>query len=608
MNKISSDIVATDALIIGGGLSGLIAAKFLLKEAGHTAPEIMILRNGAGASPFVHGFSAVLHRDDTKEAFVDDTLKSGAYINDRKLVEKLCNESTGIVKLLEAEGITFKKSEDGSYDLLRPLGASYPRVVCTENSAGPAIISFVRRELKASGLCNFSNTMRALRLYTKKGEVKGALVYDTEKSDFRFISAKLVILATGGFCRIFPSSTNTSDISGDGIAMAYEAGAELADMEFIQFEPAVSVYPEVLKGKGMITTMFYEGAVLRNSAGERFMTRYGPDAERVNKDVLSACMYSEIDSGRGTKHGGVYFDATGVGREKLLKSYSIYVRRYEEAGMDISKEYIEVAPAPHTSLGGVVIQPDCSTNLKGFFACGEITGGIHGANRIGGNAGLETLVFGRSAGLSAGRYLLSMAPGSLGTGGDSMPENDRAEKQEISAWISAITGISGHCEAEQISGEPDNIHFDFAKDAEDVDVAEDADTRGKAIDYPYRDKEAQYRKNMEDLLAGGFNVIREGNVMENALVELENMLAGLLKESGEVPPSCPAEAYSRIRLNNDITAAILLAHSALARTDSAGCHIRKDSKKRSIDKKENSEFSVRIIKGDAGPAIRHWKG
>jgi aspartate oxidase len=183
--------------------------------------------------------------------------------------------------------------------------------------------------------------------------------------------------------------------------MAYLAGAKMTDMEFIQFEPSAAVWPPELVGKSIITTMFYEGAVLRGKDGERFMLRYSPEGERVSKDMQSKCICDEIRRNGATEHGGVWFDATAVPQELWEGVYKPYRNRYLPYGIDMCKQPVEIAPAAHTTCGGALIDENCRTGIPGLLACGEVTGGLHGANRLGGNAGLETMVFGRIAGQTA---------------------------------------------------------------------------------------------------------------------------------------------------------------------------------------------------------------
>lgn len=393
-----------DVLVIGGGLSGLTAAY----EAVVHGARVILLRNGAGASPFVHGFNVPLDPLDSAECFLEDTLRSGYHRNDPKLAKKLCFEAADLLPFLNALGIDFDR-EDGGYKLIRPLGAAYPRVASVGNATGAAIMKKLHRSLEACRGCETIDNVRALALLTEDGRVCGAFCRDVRNGKPLRFGAKAVVLATGGFCGIFPFSSNTSDIGGDGIAMAYEAGAALRDLEFIQFEPTISVFPEKVRGKGIISTLFYNGAVLYNREGKRFMLDYGEQAERVDKDVLSRHIFEEIRAGRGSEHGGVCFDATGVDPTLLKTTYPMYLERYLDCGIDLRKEPIEIAPAPHTSIGGVKIDETCATTVPGLFACGEVAGGIHGANRIGGNAGLETLVFGRTAGDSAAAYAAAHA-------------------------------------------------------------------------------------------------------------------------------------------------------------------------------------------------------
>lgn len=517
-----NESLQTDVLIIGGGIAGLMAAYSIHPGKGQ---KIMLLSDGSGASPFVHGFSLPVYSSDSVERFIEDTLKSGQWENDQKLVSLLCKGSLLVPELFESLGIAFDRKEDGQYALLRPLGASVPRVVSAGNHTGAVVMRKLRDKLMERGNTEICSSMRALRLKTDSKGVRGALVYDTGRKQFATIEAKAVILATGGFSGIYPFSTNSADIGGDGISMAWHAGAPVKHMEFIQFEPCVAVYPPAVKGKGMITTMFYENAVLRGNDGKRFMLEYSSAGEQVDKDVLSLGIYREIQKGKTSPHGGVWFDATGVGPELLEKVYPAYLRRYKNCGIDITKEPVEVAPAPHTSLGGIEINPDCSTGVSGLFACGEVTGGIHGANRIGGNAGLEIMVFGRIAGEAVQKYL---------------KEQDCKEPLSIKSWVdwlNSLTTVSGPALG------PEEL--------------------------------AAMRRKMEHHLSGNLSVLRS----QSGIQQAADSFTGMLTVLEDTPLGDDPELACKIlRLVNDLTAANLLARSALARTKTVGCHIRSDSK------------------------------
>ena len=502
-----------NVMIIGSGIAGLMAA---YQIAGMSGIQVTVLSTGAGASPFVHGINMPLYQKDSVRTFIEDTLESGYHLSDPKLVDCLCRDSLAISRDLMDLGIEFDK-KDNQYTMLKPLGSTYPRIVSSGNHTGAKIINRLRNKLLESGSVLFSEDGRALKLFMKDGRPESVLVYHEKSGILECIRTQCIILACGGFAGIFPFSTNTADIGGDGIAMAYEAGVPLIDLEFIQFEPSVALYPKEVAGKGVITTMFYEGAVLRNVHGERFMgTSEGRPGECVNKDILSRVIYEEIAKGNAAGHGGVYFDATGVGRGKLMESYDSYVKRYLAAGVDITKEPFEIAPGSHTTLGGVQIHADCSTEVPGIFAAGEIIGGLHGANRIGGNAGLEILVFGKRAGLGARRYLEVYKPDPCLSSDKWEPEKNAGRNMEI-------------------------------KDLNRI------------------------RERMQYLLDEFFNVIREGNSMEAAKNELKSLL-------DEVKWANVSETlYIKYRLLNDLTCAWLFANAACTRTKSVGCHIRTDS-------------------------------
>ena len=387
----------TDILILGGGLSAVCAAYEIVKTGTH---RVDLLSWGGGASPYIHGFCLPIGPGDSEELFFQDTMASGYSQNREDLVRRLCRESLNLPDYFAELGVDIDR-EGGKPRLVKSLGSSVPRIAGIGNNTGPVMLKTLKERLRASGRYTEHRNLRALSLVKQGERVVGVRCYNKETDSMETISAGLVILATGGFGRLFPESTNSRDIGGDGCAMAHLAGAAMTDMEFIQFEPSAAVWPPALIGKSVITTMFYEGAVLRGGDGERFMLRHGPEGEKVGKDVLSKAIAGEIRKGNATPHGGVWFDATPVSRAMWEGIYKPYHDRYLAQGMDISREPMEIAPAAHTTCGGVVIDENCRTGIPGLIACGEVTGGLHGANRLGGNAGLETMVFGRIAGQTA---------------------------------------------------------------------------------------------------------------------------------------------------------------------------------------------------------------
>jgi len=327
-------------------------------------------------------------------------LRSGQGACDPALVEVLCRES---VKL--AEEFPFDRNADGSYKMIQPLGCSVPRCVSIDHRIGVWALARIKRALEGkvevakgrvtaleAGGSQFTATVngRDARSPSATGETPVVPVV-----------AHAVVLATGGWCGKYDFSDNPPELRGDGIALAQSLGAAVRDLDAVQYEPTVALAPARLRGIPVITTMLHEGATFRNCLGEEFL----PD-RHANKDAISRAIRAEIEAGRGID-GGVWYDATGVPREILETRYADTVRRYAACGFDITREPMLVAPAPHTSLGGVVIDARCrvlradGTPIPGLFAAGEVTGGVHGRNRLGGNAGTEVFVFGRIAGKEA---------------------------------------------------------------------------------------------------------------------------------------------------------------------------------------------------------------
>lgn len=541
----------TQLLVIGGGLAGMRAAR----EAAFRGIRVLLLCDGRGASAYVHGLNIPVTKEDSSERFFRDTLKSGKNLNDPELANILCRGAKDVLS-----EFCFDRGRDGAYSVLQTLGASCPRVVGIRGAAGAVILG----ELEAGRDFEKRNHMRALRFLTREGRASGALCYDTAKKCLTVIRAQAVILASGGFAGIFGFSTNPADIGGDGIAMAFEAGAALVDMEFIQFEPTAAVFPSSLKGKSVITTMLREGAVMKNGRKEAFL----PGKEVPDKDELSRYIYREIRAGRKTPAGGVYYDATALGKQRLESCYGGYVERYRKEGVDIASEYMEVAPAPHTTLGGVWINSRCETSVEGLFACGEVAGGIHGANRLGGNAGLEVLIFGKLAGKSAAEYLERKRAEGLYAASEEGPRTVSAE--ELRAAL-----------AEGLCTVP----------AEKLCTA----TAGQAKEALVTET-AGCRERLERLLEDSLGVIRSGSDMEEASKELAVMQMHAKKMLSFTGQS--QDTYFRtFRLYNDILTARLALQSALERKGSIGVHNRADSIR------EEGTYHIILEKGRAGEIL-----
>jgi len=388
-----------DVLVIGGGLAGWRAAEAAVKAGASVA----LVANGTGNSPDVHAINVPVCADDSIELFIDDTLKSGGGACEPALVETLCRES---LKLLDE--FPFDRNADGSYKTIQPLGCSVPRCISIDHKIGAWALAKIKRELSGKVEVIPGRVVRLIQNYSL------FTIHYSLGNDDASASARSVVIATGGWCGKYDFSDNPPELRGDGIALAQSLGAAVRDQDAVQYEPTVALAPARLRGIPVITTMLHEGATFRNRLGEEFL----PD-KHANKDAVSRAIFAEIEAGRGVGRGsgaqppvdvGIWYDATGVPREILETRYADTVRRYAACGIDITREPMLVAPAPHTSLGGIVIDARCrvlrpdGTPIPGLFAAGEVTGGVHGRNRLGGNAGTEVLVFGRIAGSEAAHF------------------------------------------------------------------------------------------------------------------------------------------------------------------------------------------------------------
>lgn len=501
-----------DVVIIGGGMAGTISA-FEIAKAGY---RVVLLRDGWGASPHIAGFNLPgAEAGDSAACFLEDTLKSACGQADPVLAKILCEEAAGLDDYLKEIGFCLDTDESGNIKVRKSLGSSYARVVGKKNSTGADILAIVDALLRKKENVTVLNHTRALRLLANDGCVTGVLAYDKKREAFFTLHAPCVLMACGGYAGIYPFSSNTKDMAGDSVAMALLAGARAIDMEFVQFEPSGAVWPESIRGKGLITTLFYDGAIMTNALGERFMLRYSPEAERVNKDVLARCIAVELREGRGTARGGVYFDSRGVDPQKMHEIYGHFVKRYQNVGIDLLKEPVEVANAAHTSLGGIRVDENCQTNLKGLYAVGEAMGGLHGANRLGGSAGTETLVFSRRA-------------------------------------ARAICGVlkTASCREDVEEGPPPRLTRELS---------------------PARIEEI--KRQMAFLLDRDAGVCREETGLRAAAEQLEQLYEEVRNASFGKDDRALFEKYS---LENNLVTAVALVKSALLRDDSVGCHWRLD--------------------------------
>ncbi len=390
--------MTSDVLVIGGGLAGLRAAE----AAASAGCTVTVLSKGPRCSADVSGYNAPVGANDSVELFVRDIQASGCTINDPALAEILAEGSLRETAFLESLGLEFQKTESGAYQLLQPLGCTVPRLLHTGTATGAEAERLLLESLEKRGV-RVESPVTVVEILTQNGAACGVLAVKQGSEELTAYGAKAVVLAAGGCGGLYEISTYSKAICGDSAALAYRAGAEITNMEFIDFEPCCLVSPEHLRGRGVSSTMLFIGGVLKNSAGEDIIKKHFKDLSEVCKSKLAQAMWEEIQAGLATPSGGIWYDLTAIPREELAE-HEAYLPLLERNGFDLSRDFLEVSPAAHTCLGGVKIDAACRSTVPGLFAAGEAVGNLHGANRIGGNAGSEVFVFGAIAGSSAAEH------------------------------------------------------------------------------------------------------------------------------------------------------------------------------------------------------------
>jgi fumarate reductase (CoM/CoB) subunit A len=423
--------IETDVLVVGSGGAGLWAAIRATEAGARTLLVDKGLVGKSGNTVMASGLSAVgpWHLPgDGPEALLQDTLAGGQFLNNRELVRLLIEEAPKRVAQLEEWGLTFDREEDGRYFLLQSGGHRYRRVLVRSDRVGLAIAKTLRRRALQIGVKLQEDTI-VTALLTSGERVVGATGIDCRSGELLVLRARAVVLATGGVGQLYPMSTSMASNSGDGLALALRAGAVMVDMEQVQFYPRSLVFPPSVKGFALGIT-----GKLLNRYGERFMKRYDPERlEGSTRDITSRGIYSEIKAGRGTEHGGVFKDA----RETPERVFLSYLDQYNfclKRGLDLKKEMAEVAPAVHYFMGGIEINERGESNLAGLYAAGEVAGGIHGANRLGGNSLADLLVFGARAGEGAARWALESPSGEVD------PQQVKEEDERIRSLLERRNG------------------------------------------------------------------------------------------------------------------------------------------------------------------------
>ena len=542
--------ISTDVLIIGSGGAGSRAA-IEVDESGLKATIVskgLSFRSGCTGMA-EGGYNAVfktVDKDDSIEAHMKDTLKGGSYLNDKKLVEILVNESPKRLIDLENFGALFDRQESGQINQ-RPFGGQTYRRTCYQGDrTGAELLNALKEEIIKRDIECIEEVM-ITSLVTDGNQVIGATGLDLNDSSLIYFKAKSVILASGGAGQLFPVTSNTFQKNGDGFAIAYRAGANLIDMEQIQFHPTGMVTPESKKGVLVTEAVRAEGGKLFNNDGERFMSKYDPEKmELATRDVVARSIYQEIIEGRGTENGGVYLDISHLDDDYIQEQLETMVLQFENVGVDIKNEPIEVAPTAHHFMGGLKINTDGSSSLKNLFGAGEVCGGVHGANRLGGNALADTQVFGKISGESA---------------------SNAAKTTELKT------------NEEQVLKEASRIESIIKKGTI---------------------KPQEFKNKIKSLMWEKVAIVRDEETLNEALKELLEMQKELETLDVGSQKQYNSDLVTALEVINMVEICILVVKSAIIRRESRGAHFRsdfpesKDEWKKSIVLNKNKiEFEAR---------------
>jgi succinate dehydrogenase/fumarate reductase flavoprotein subunit len=528
-----STVLDCDVLILGSGGAGLVAALHAYRM--DPSLRIVLASKGligkSGCTRMVQGgYNAVLDAADSLDLHLHDTLVGGGFINDQELAYTLVEGAPRMVRELETVvGCFFDRRLDGRIHQKPFAGQSFDRTVHRGDLTGIEIVGRLRDALFATRV-QILEEVRALDLLrSAHGQrIAGAVLLSARHGELLRVRAKATILATGGGPRMYLIAAPSLEKTGDGIAMAWRAGATLVDMEMYQFHPT-----GLLAGASRMTGMVLEeglrgaGGILTNAVGERYMQRYDPARlERSTRDIVSRASYMEITAGRGTAAGGVNLDVSHLENERIEREFAGMLERCLDFGYDLRSGPVEVSPTAHFLMGGARIDVACHATLPGLLVAGEDAGGTHGANRLGGNGVAESTVFGAIAGETAARVARDLG----------LPELDAAYAAEIEQQ--ALAPLA-------------------------VDAARGED--------PF-----SIRQQLEVLMWEHVGLVRDGIGLRSALDELAQLRARVDRVAAPGHRRLNMAWAEALDVRNLIDVAQLTTRAALERRESRGAHYRSD--------------------------------
>jgi fumarate reductase flavoprotein subunit len=544
--------VSTDILILGSGGAGLFAAL----HAHQQAPELSItvavkgLLGKCGCTRMVQGgYNVALATGDSVERHFMDTIEGSKWLSNQDLAWTLVTKSVERIHELENElGCFFDRNPDGTVHQKAFAGQTFDRTVHKGDLTGIEIINRLAEQVWSRGINRLEEHRAVELIKTADGKsLAGVLMIDMRSGEFVFVQAKAVLLATGGGPTMYRFHTPSGDKSCDGLAMALRAGLPLRDMEMVQFHPTGLLAGTHTRMTGTVLEEGLRGAGgwLLNGNKERFMANYDPREERATRDIVSRSIFSEMRAGRKTPNGGAYIQMSHLGPEKVRKQFKGMVDRCADCGFDLAGDLVEVVPTAHYMMGGLVFRPDCTTHLTGLFAAGEDTGGVHGANRLGGNGVANSTVFGGIAGDSMAQWV----------------KDNPAERAPDEAAI--MRSIASHeAPLKQPSGDLEAI------------------------------REALYECMWTDV-----GILRDAAGLTRAQAKLAELDAELSSAGvGTEDRSFNLTWHDWLNLKSLVSVSKVIAKAALAREDSRGAHFREDFP--STSDLEASSYTVARLVGD----------
>ncbi len=527
--------VQADILILGSGGAGLFAAL----HAHQQAPELHItvavkgLLGKSGCTRMVQGgYNVALAKGDSVERHFMDTIEGSKWLADQDLAWTLVTQAVVRIRELENElGCFFDRNPDGTVHQKAFAGQTFDRTVHKGDLTGIEIINRLAEQVWSRGIHRLEEHRAIELIKTADGSaLAGVLMIDMRSGGFVFVQAKAVLLATGGGPTMYKYHTPSGDKSCDGLAMALRAGLPLRDMEMVQFHPTGLLAGSDTRMTGTVLEEGLRGAGgwLLDGDGERFMGRYNERAERATRDIVSRAIFTEMRAGRTTPHGGVYLQMAHLGPEQVKRQFKGMVERCADCGFDLAGDRVEVVPTAHYMMGGLVFRADCSTDLRGLFAAGEDTGGVHGANRLGGNGVANSTVFG-------------------GIAGDTMAQWVRTSGQWQEPDEQAMArSLDGHL-------------LPFAQKAGDLE---------------------SIREALSDCMWNEVGILRTAQSLQQALHTLRELDAQLSRcgvaAAENNDRSFHMAWHDWINLKSLLWASLAITTAALAREDSCGAHFRED--------------------------------